>query len=221
MFWTSMTRGTSKILHFQICTSNCSNKSRVLELSRALFNPCSQKIELNNPDINKTFACSCNLINQIQPGDHSRDPSLFFASTHALQWLLLCTKSTSPLPASSLKRSAQCPPSSLTRAGKTESSWADGGGSRAIGSFLPVPPLSLCVSYFLPKRWVDSLAGGRGWRAKPVSSTDTSSSYLVAHNHSFVANFFRFWHCADLLDKMCSSSCFLSFTACDAWPQFA
>ena len=40
---------TSKILHFRKCTSNCSNSSRVLELSRTLSNPCSQKVELNNP----------------------------------------------------------------------------------------------------------------------------------------------------------------------------
>ena len=35
----------------QNCTSNCSNSSRILELSRTLSNSCSQKIELNNPDL--------------------------------------------------------------------------------------------------------------------------------------------------------------------------
>jgi len=44
-----MTMETSKYLHFHNCTSNCSNSSRVPELSRTLSNPCSQKIELNNP----------------------------------------------------------------------------------------------------------------------------------------------------------------------------
>jgi hypothetical protein len=38
-----------KILHFRNCTLNCSNSSRVLELSQTLSNPCSQKIELDNP----------------------------------------------------------------------------------------------------------------------------------------------------------------------------
>jgi len=37
MFWTSMTSETSKILHFRNRTSNCSNSSRVLELSRTLL----------------------------------------------------------------------------------------------------------------------------------------------------------------------------------------
>jgi hypothetical protein len=45
-----MTMETSKILHFQNCTSNCANSLRVLELSRTVSNPCSQKSELNNPD---------------------------------------------------------------------------------------------------------------------------------------------------------------------------
>ena len=55
MFWTSMTTGTSKILHFRNCTSNCSNSSRILECLRnfmtlELFtDPYSQKNELNNP----------------------------------------------------------------------------------------------------------------------------------------------------------------------------
>ena len=49
MFWTSKTMETSKVLHFRNCKSNCSNSSRVLELSGTLLNPCSQKIELNNP----------------------------------------------------------------------------------------------------------------------------------------------------------------------------
>ena len=51
MFWTSMTMETSKILHFQNCTSNCSNSLRVLELSQTSSNPCSQKIELDNPGL--------------------------------------------------------------------------------------------------------------------------------------------------------------------------
>jgi len=34
---------SSKILHFRICTFNCSNSSRILEPSRTLLNPCSQK----------------------------------------------------------------------------------------------------------------------------------------------------------------------------------
>jgi len=57
MFWTSMTTETSKILHSRNCTSNCSNSSRVLEFSRTLSNPCSQNIELNNPDY--AYALSC------------------------------------------------------------------------------------------------------------------------------------------------------------------
>jgi len=36
MFWTSMTTETSKILHYQKCTSNCSNSSSVIELYRTL-----------------------------------------------------------------------------------------------------------------------------------------------------------------------------------------
>ena len=54
-----------QILHFRNCTSNCSNSSRVLELSRTLSNPYSQKIELNNPDTTQQawphhmrFACN-------------------------------------------------------------------------------------------------------------------------------------------------------------------
>jgi hypothetical protein len=35
----------------QNCTSNPSNSSRVLELSRTLSNPCSPKSELNNPGL--------------------------------------------------------------------------------------------------------------------------------------------------------------------------
>ena len=48
MFLKRMTMETSKILHFQICTSN---SSRVLKLSRTSSNSCSQKNELNNPGV--------------------------------------------------------------------------------------------------------------------------------------------------------------------------
>jgi hypothetical protein len=59
-----MTTDTGKVLHFRNCTSNCSNNSRVLELSQTLSsNPCSQKNELKffimvlvNPTYHPSFA---------------------------------------------------------------------------------------------------------------------------------------------------------------------
>jgi hypothetical protein len=64
ILWTSMTTDTGKVLHFRNCTSNCSNNSRVLELSQTLSsNPCSQKNELKffimvlvNPTYHPSFA---------------------------------------------------------------------------------------------------------------------------------------------------------------------
>jgi len=41
------------------CTLNCSNSLRILELSQTVSNLCSQKIELNNPDVRCVYGISC------------------------------------------------------------------------------------------------------------------------------------------------------------------